>query len=402
MVAHRVLRVRKWWVCTFIVGADRVLLEGGERMVVDDDPPGRPAQWAGPLTEIERCEDPGELTAFLADHGLAGEPATQRGDVGIALLVGAAGCAAIGAVPPCRPSPSTVPEVVAVAYRRGGRPPRAAGPAQVGPWTTSWNDDEHAAAVELVRSAISRGELYQANVVGHRSAGWSGDPLALARAVAALPGATYGGVLSGPGWAVGSASPEQLVRVVGDRITTVPVKGTRVVEPGSEAALRASDKDRAEHVMIVDLSRNDLARVAVTGSVEVEALYEVTAWSGLWHAGSRVAATLTPGAGVIEVLAALLPGGSVTGAPKHAACGLLAGIEPVGRGPAMGAFGFLWPGGLDLGLTIRTVAVDPTAIQLWAGGGITWSSVPEAEVAEAHAKAAPVLTALAQVRPSAS
>ena len=212
--------------------------------------------------------------------------------------------------------------------------------------------------------------------------------------VAALPGAVYGAVLSGNGWAVGCASPEQLVRVVGERVTTVPVKGTLPVAPGSDAVLRASAKDRAEHVMIVDLERNDLARIAVTGSVEVEQLYALTDWSGLWQAGSTVAARLLPGTGTLDVLRALLPGGSVTGAPKHAACRLLADLEPVGRGPAMGALGLVWPGGLDLGLTIRTVGVDDDRVHLWAGGGITWSSDPAAEVAEAHAKAAPVVAAL--------
>ncbi len=108
-----------------------------------------------------------------------------------------------------------------------------------------------------------------------------------------------------------------------------------------------------------------------------------------------MAARLLPGTGTLDVLRALLPGGSVTGAPKHAACRLLAGLEPVGRGPSMGALGLLWPGGLDLGLTIRTVGVDDDRVHLWAGGGITWSSDPVAEVAEAAAKAAPVVAALA-------
>ena len=369
---------------------------------MDDAPPGRSAQWSGQLTELDRCEDLAQLPAFLEEHGLAGEPATQRGGVGVALLVGARGCAQLGRVPLGPVSPVGVPDVAAVAYRPGGRPARAALGAAAQRWTCTWRDEQHAAAVETVRAAISRGELYQANVVGHRCARYTGDPLALARAVAALPGAAYGGVLTGAGWTVASASPEQLVRVVGDRITTVPVKGTRRVEPGSDQALLASEKDRAEHIMIVDLERNDLARVARTGSVEVESLYDLTDWSGLWHAGSTVAATLAPGVTVLQVLAALLPGGSVTGAPKHAACGLLAALEPVGRGPSMGALGFLWPGGLDLGLTIRTVALDDDRVHLWAGGGITWGSVAVDEVAEAHAKAAPVLRALAQVRPSSS
>ena len=367
--------------------------------------PGRAGPWAGARREVARWQwsprDGGDaaagLAAFLDRWGLAGPPAAHEpGDVGVALLLGAAGCAALAGLPAPAPSPvPAVPEVVAVALQRDGdRSAPVAGPYEVGGWRTSWTDAQHADAVRTVQEAIGRGEVYQANVVGHRSARYHGDPYALAADVAALPGATYGGVLAGDGWAVGCASPEQLVRVEGERVTTVPVKGTRQVRPGSAQELRASAKDRAEHVMIVDLERNDLARVAVTGSVQVERLYELTEWSGLWQAGSTVAARLRPDAGVLDVLRALVPGGSVTGAPKRAASALLAGLEPVGRGPAMGALGFLRPGGLDLGLTIRTVALDGQRVHLWAGGGITWGSDPADEVAEAHAKAGPVLRAV--------
>ncbi len=378
------------------------------------NPPGRPPSWRGPLVEVDRFEwSPAEaqddggsllramLTSFLEEHGLAGEPAAQSpaGHTAVALLLGARGCARLAGLPEGRASPVAVPEVVAIALQRadGASKPgkrRAAAP-QVGEWTPSWSDEEHAAAVEQVRAAIARGELYQANVVGHRSAPAAGDPRTVAAGVLALAGAAYAGVLSGSGWAVGSASPEQLVKVVGDRVTTVPVKGTRTDRPGARAELLASDKDRAEHVMIVDLERNDLGRIAVIGSVEVERLYDVTRWSDLWHAGSRVAARLQPGVSVVDVLMAVAPGGSVTGAPKRAACALLAELEPVGRGPAMGAMGLVWPGGCDLGLTIRTVAVADGRAHLWAGGGITWGSDPQDEVAEAHAKAGPVIRALA-------
>lgn len=365
---------------------------------------GTPPGWAGPLVEVERWEwragdagDPvSELTAFLTTHGLAGEPAGQTGGTAVALLAGAVGAALIAGVPPGRPSPvPAVPELAAVAYRPGaGDPVPAPGPAVVGEWSLSWTDQEHAAAVESVRQAIARGELYQANVVGHRSAPHHSDPQEVAAAVARLPGALYGGVIAGAGWAVGCASPEQLVRVTGSRVTTVPIKGTIPVLAGSREALLASAKDRAEHVMIVDLERNDLSRVAEVGTVEVEGLYELMDWSGLWQASSTVAARLAPGATTLDVLRALLPGGSVTGAPKRAACALLAGLEPVGRGPAMGALGLLWPGGMDLGLTIRTIGADQDRVHLWAGGGITWSSDPRAEVDEAHAKAGPILAAL--------
>jgi para-aminobenzoate synthetase component 1 len=353
--------------------------------------------------EVARLEwrvgDPGEpgplLEAFLSEHGLGGRVGHGRAGSVVAVLLGAVGCARVAGLPEGPPSPvPAVPELVAVALRPGGRsgaPPR---PPQVGEWAQSWSDREHAAAVQAVREAVARGEVYQANVVGHRSAPHRSAPSDLAEAVAALPGATYGGVLSGQGWAVGCASPEQLVRVVGDRITTMPIKGTLRVTPGSQQVLRDSAKDRAEHIMIVDLERNDLSRVARTGSVQVEELYALRQWSGLWQACSTITALLMPGVSVLDVLRALLPGGSVTGAPKRAACALLAGLEPVGRGPSMGAFGVVTAGGLDLGLTIRTVAADADRVHLWAGGGITWSSDAQAEVDEAHAKAGPVLRAL--------
>ncbi len=349
--------------------------------------------------EVDRLEthDPSQVLEFLQSLGLGDLRHPQQSDTAVGLLLGARGCAELGGVPLPSASPVGVPECVAVAYRRTDRAPSEPGQAAVGQWRTSWTDDEHAAAVETVRQAIARGDIYQANVVGHRWAPCTGDPWALGRRVARL-GAAYGGVVGGQGWVVASGSPEQLVRIDGDRVTTAPIKGTS----SDRESLRRSAKDRAEHVMIVDLERNDLARVTRPGSVEVEELYALSEWAQLWHATSLVSGRLQDGATTADVLRALLPGGSVTGAPKHAACGLLAGLEPVGRGPAMGAFGFVWPGGMDLGLTIRTVAVADGRVHLWAGGGITWGSDPQAEVAEAHAKAAPVQAALAQVRPASS
>jgi para-aminobenzoate synthetase component 1 len=335
------------------------------------------------------------LRAFLEGSAVGGQTASSRTGEGVALLVGAAGCAAVAGLPLPPVSPcEAVPELVAIAVARDVEADQALSARPVvGEWRTTWSDAEHAAAVEEVRQAIARGDVYQANVVGHRSAPHDSDPADVARAVASID-ASYAGVVTGEGWAVGCASPEQLVRVTGRRITTQPIKGTRRVAPGSREALLTSEKDRAEHVMIVDLERNDLARVAMTGSVDVEELYGIGRWSDLWQAESTISAELRPDVDAVDVLRAVLPGGSVTGAPKHAAVRILAGLEPVGRGPAMGAFGFLWPGGMDLGLTIRTVAVDAERVHLWAGGGITWGSDPDDEVAEAHAKAAPVLRAL--------
>jgi para-aminobenzoate synthetase component 1 len=177
-------------------------------------------------------------------------------------------------------------------------------------------------------------------------------------------------------------------------LETRPIKGTRKATPAGRVELLGSAKERAEHVMIVDLERNDLARVAAVGSVTVDELFAVRQWCDLWQAESRITARLADGVGLAEVLAAVLPGGSVTGAPKVAALAEIARLEPVGRGPSMGALGWLDHNGLDLGLTIRTVAADSDRLHVWAGGGITWDSEPEAEVAEAAAKAAPLRAAL--------
>nr|WP_239152472.1 chorismate-binding protein [Virgisporangium aliadipatigenens] len=308
------------------------------------------------------------------------------------------GSALIGA-----PTPApALPDVVAVVFGPGrstfvtdsSRPSHRRS-WRLGAWEPSWTPRAHATAVSRVREAIGRGDVYQVNVVGHASAPYAGDPGPALHRVADLSGARYGGVLGGAGWAVASASPETLVAVSNGVVRTLPIKGTRPATEAGRAELLASEKERAEHIMIVDLERNDLARVARTGSVRVTELFRLRAWSGLWQAESCVEAELLPGTGLSALLRAVFPGGSVTGAPKRAALELIAGLEPVGRGPSMGAFGWVGPDAIDLGLTIRTVAVDAERVHVWAGGGITWDSDPEAEVAEAAAKAGPIRAALA-------
>ncbi|TWG12693.1 para-aminobenzoate synthetase component 1 [Actinoplanes teichomyceticus] len=303
---------------------------------------------------------------------------------------------------PGAPSPVPgIPDVYAVVHEHTDRPPpdapaRSAG-WRLGPWRESWTPAEHARAVQRVRDAIGRGDVYQVNVVGHGAAPYTADPAAALRRVATLPGARYGGVLAAPdgGWALATASPETLVEVRDGRVLTRPIKGTRPATAAGRRDLLASAKERAEHVMIVDLERNDLARLPGAGPVRVDELFAVRRWCDLWQAESVVSAPLDGDLDLADLLRAVCPGGSVTGAPKLAALRQIATLEPVGRGVSMGALGWIGHDHLDLGLSIRTVAVDGSRVHTWAGGGITADSDPAAEVAEAAAKAAPLRAALA-------
>ena len=390
--------------------------------------PGTPPGCRNRLVERSRFQwhssaggDPAELLeAFLAGHGFPVRDLSRRAPpashlpgtpCGAAVLISAAaGARMVDAGPgPATPVPA-VPDVVAVVYAHSplesesgpfgstpfdSAPLGSARPWWLGRWRESWTARRHAAAVAETRAAIARGDVYQVNLVGHASARYLGDPLPALGRLATLPGARYGGVLVGTGWAVGCASPETLIEVTSGRLVTRPIKGTRPATEAGRRELLASAKERAEHVMIVDLARNDLARVARTGSVRVDQLYAIRRWCDLWQAESTVSAHPTDGLGLAGLLRAVCPGGSVTGAPKLAALARIAASEPVGRGPSMGVLGWIGADRLDLGLTIRTAAADADRLHLWAGGGITWGSDPAAEVAEAAAKAGPLRAALA-------
>jgi para-aminobenzoate synthetase component 1 len=253
-------------------------------------------------------------------------------------------------------------------------------------WERSWAEGDYAEAVEAVREAIGRGDAYQVNLVQHLSAPFEGDAAGLEPLLTAFTPR----VLAGDGWAVVSASPELFLARRGTRVWTCPIKGTRPLGEHVEG-----EKDAAEHVMIVDLERNDLSRVCEPGSVRWPELMAERELAGVTHLVSTVEGTLREGVGLAELLTATFPGGSVTGAPKIAALDLVAALEPVGRGASMGALGTIRGNGdLELALTIRTFAVAEERIHLWVGGGVVWDSDPEDEVEESWTKARPLLAAI--------
>jgi len=292
---------------------------------------------------------------------------------------------------PARPEPAALP-VAACRVRRVDEPRPAPGPFSVDAWETAWTAADYARAVSLAREAIAAGEIYQVNLVQHLSAAFVGDPAGVGAALASFA-PLHARPFSGDGWSIVSATPELFLSRQGQRVRTMPIKGTR---PAGEAALlRDSAKDAAEHVMIVDLERNDLGRICEPGSVRWPQLMEARPMAGVEHLVSLVEGTLREDIGWAQTMRAMFPGGSVTGAPKIAALDHINALEPVGRGASMGALGTVWPNGdFELALTIRTFAIADGRIHLWVGGGVVWDSGPEAEVEESWVKARPLLSAI--------
>jgi para-aminobenzoate synthetase component 1 len=333
------------------------------------------------------------VEAYLRSHGFLDMEGAAADGLCADLYLGYGLSAALRRTPGAAPPEPAALPVAACRVRAADEPPPATGPYRVGEWTATWDASDYAHAVGLARDAIAAGEIYQVNLVQHLVAPFDGVPEGLVDALAHLdPLVTR--ALHGEGWAVVSASPELFLSRRGRRIRTMPIKGTRPL--GDDAALRASPKDAAEHVMIVDLERNDIGRLCEPGSVRWPSLMTARELAGVVHLVSVVEGDLRPDVGWAETLAALFPGGSVTGAPKVAAIDHIAALEPVGRGASMGALGTVWPNGdLELALTIRTFAIVDGAIHLWVGGGIVWDSQPSAEIAESWVKARPLLDAIA-------
>ncbi len=265
----------------------------------------------------------------------------------------------------------------------------------LGPLRPAWEEVDHRRAVSEIQELIGNGAFYVANLCVPFEAPFEGDPLtfALARMRAARP--PFGAYLPLPGTTLLCLGMERLLARGPGRLWAEPIKGSapltgeadRDVRRGEE--LRRDPKERAEHTMILDLIRNDLGRVARTGSVRVADFLALRAYPTVQHLVSTVEAEPRAGVGLAELLRAALPGGSVTGAPKHAVCAHLARTEAAPRGFYCGALGWIGPGGaaFDLALPIRTAQLLPGRLVYWAGGGITRRSEAPKEWEELWLKA---------------
>jgi para-aminobenzoate synthetase component I len=248
---------------------------------------------------------------------------------------------------------------------------------------------------------IAAGDIYQVNLAQRFRVEPSPTALDVYHALRGITPAPFLAFASLPDGGIASSSPERFFRVQGCRIETWPIKGTRprgrTPEDDSRllAELRASAKDRAENVMIVDLERNDLGRVCEVGSVSVPALCDVVSHSNVHHLESRVEGVLRADVGPVDVLRALMPGGSITGAPKIRAVEIIDELEPVRRAVYTGALGY-WDvrGGCDWNIAIRTISVVNDAAYFHAGGGVVADSTPAGEYEETLVKASGMMQAL--------
>ncbi|HVD01356.1 MAG TPA: chorismate-binding protein [Candidatus Dormibacteraeota bacterium] len=281
-------------------------------------------------------------------------------------------------------------------------PPAPAPDADGAAWSSNLTQGAFEAMVDAAREEIHAGEVFQVVLSQRFSKPLGARPIDVYRWLRAINPSPYMYFFDlGEGRQVVGTSPELLVRVEGSRVRVRPLAGTRrrgadpVEDIALEKELLADPKERAEHVMLVDLGRNDVGRVARPGSVSVERLMEVERYSHVMHISSTVTGELADSADGLDALRAAFPAGTVSGAPKIRAMEIIAGLEPDRRGPYAGAFGYVGFGGdLDLAITLRTVVIAGGTAYVQAGAGVVADSVPEREYQETLAKAGVMFEAI--------
>jgi len=259
-------------------------------------------------------------------------------------------------------------------------------------------------AVQKARDYIIAGDIFQVNLSQRFEADMPISPYDLYRRLRRINPAPFASYLDFEGITVISASPERFLKLSGDRVETRPIKGTRPrgKDTAKDEALARelvnSFKDKAEHVMIVDLERNDIGRVCRFGTVRVSELMSLEKYATVFHLTSTVEGRLRPGKGAVDLLKATFPGGSISGAPKVRAMEIIDELEPTRRSVYTGSIGYLsFDGGLDLNIVIRTILVKEGKAYFQVGGAVVYDSDPESEYVETLDKAKALIQALSMV-----
>ena len=351
------------------------------------------------------------ISTGLPHEGTAGERhARERMDAVRARLGGRRGGGAAG--PPGGSSAGRQPGAVPAPPPGGAAPSYPVGGidgAESIGLRSTFTHSGYLQAVARVREYILAGDIFQANLSQRFQSNWQGPPFDLYRSLRRRNPAPFAAYLGFPDMAVLSASPERFLRLDedGSHIETRPIKGTRPrgLGPMHDAALgRAlaeSRKDRAENVMIVDLLRNDLSRVCRPGTVRVPELFALEHHPTVHHLVSTVVGEIEPGAGVVDLIRAAFPGGSITGAPKVRAMEIIAELEPTQRGVYCGSIGYVSAtGAMDTSIVIRTYLALEGQVYFQAGGGIVADSDPELEYRETLDKARGLIETLVESRES--
>jgi anthranilate synthase component 1 len=342
------------------------------------DPDGLPVAWLARFDDVVVFDHAQQRVLAVANE-VAGEVTAAEAETRLAAIAGAL--------------TATVRQSGAVAMPRQPKSPPA-------PPEPSLSGPDFRAAVVRAKGHIAAGDVFQVVLARRFRLPRRVPPFGLYRAVRRVNPSPYMVLLEMPEVALVGASPEMLVQKVGRRIKTRPIAGTRPRGAGDAEDrplaedLLADPKERAEHVMLVDLGRNDLGRVAAAGTVELPMRMEIERYSHVMHIVSSVEADLAPGRDALDALLACFPAGTVSGAPKIRAMEIIDDLEPESRGPYAGAVGYLsFSGDLDTCITIRTLMIGENETSVTAGAGIVADSDPRREEQETEHKAAALLAA---------
>lgn len=260
--------------------------------------------------------------------------------------------------------------------------------------TSPFAKNDYMAATERIREYIAAGDVFQVNLSQRQTLRTDAEPAELYEWLRLFNPSPYMGFLRCPDFQLVSASPELLVEQIAGKLATRPIAGTRrrgrTAEEDEQMAneLRHSEKERAEHIMLVDLERNDLGRVCEYGTVRVDELMVIEYYSHVMHLVSQVEGQLAQGKDAYDVIAATFPGGTITGAPKIRTMEIIEELEPTRRGPYTGSLGWIdYNGDMEFNIIIRTMVVQNGYVHVQAGAGIVIDSIPEREYYESLNKA---------------